>query len=408
MAMVGGLATVSAEGREVRYEDLARWLPEQNGQVAGALREAEAADVETGHLLRSFLPRVGAELGWENFRTGPYDFQSQPTASLGASLNLFRGGRDALEHQLRGEKSELAKVDAQRKLRTELRLVRRDYWDLIYLQESIRLVKDAIEQNAKNLAAAKRRVGAGMGAETDRYEFEIYQTQLEQELARLELQQKSAERKLGVALGVPVEERLQVVEPPHEHGEGWLPEGLTPEADLSSQGDSLQERIFDLQGAQAGRWWAPELDVYAHYSLYTFREREYPSQADRFETVFGAKLTFTLFDGLAQGATARADRRRAEAFRLRANQAYVGARVDFENARAQLKLTHDLVHGTERNVEQSQKYLHGTLSEYQRGLKNSPDVLSASQRYLEARRKFSELKREYNWTKADLMSMLGR
>jgi len=46
--------------------------------------------------------------------------------------------------------------------------------------------------------------------------------------------------------------------------------------------------------------------------------------------------------------------------------------------------------------------------EYRRGVKNSLDVLGASQRYLGFERQYAERRRDYQATKAELLSLLGR
>ncbi|MGZ3807531.1 MAG: hypothetical protein ACXVCE_05555, partial [Bacteriovorax sp.] len=48
----------------------------------------------------------------------------------------------------------------------------------------------------------------------------------------------------------------------------------------------------------------------------------------------------------------------------------------------------------ERSLTQSVKYRELTINEYKRGIKNSPDVISASDKRLEVERKILETKNE--------------
>jgi outer membrane protein len=122
----------------------------------------------------------------------------------------------------------------------------------------------------------------------------------------------------------------------------------------------------------------------------------------------GARLVLPIFDGLEGLAEARSAAKQAHAYEVRAAQTSRELLARFESSRQELKLAHDLVHGAERNVEQARQYLAATLSEYARGLKNSPDVLGASQRYVDSRRRLADLRRDYQLARADLLAMLGR
>ena len=74
---------------------------------------------------------------------------------------------------------------------------------------------------------------------------------------------------------------------------------------------------------------------------------------------------------------------------------------------AQLKLLHDQVHETEQNIARAERYYKITQSEYARGVKNSPDVLGASDKLFDARHSRLETIRDYQVAKSHLMSKLG-
>ncbi len=401
-------ACASAYGVELRYVDLEKHLSEKNGHVASAHLHADAAEAETGHLFRSYLPKITGSAGYEAFKTGFYAYDAQPFGVLEASLNLFQGGRDYVEHRLQSERRDLSSSEMRQKLRDELLKARRDFWALRFADEVLVSLRESLAQNDKYFQAASRRVSAGMGAETDRYEFEINRTELEQDIALTSLQRQNSERRLASTLGLDEAVTLELIEEPHQHDDANVPANLSRADQLEFEQAQINGNIAELQRNLGRLWWAPSLDVYASHGLYTFREKEYFLRDERFETVLGVKLTISLFDGWSGPSRSAAENLRAQAYREGARQTFREAHTDFENARAQLKLTHDLVHGTEKNLEQAQKYLRGTLSEYQRGVKNSPDVLSASQRILNFRRRLAELKRDYQIAKAELLATVNK
>ncbi len=58
-------------------------------------------------------------------------------------------------------------------------------------------------------------------------------------------------------------------------------------------------------------------------------------------------------------------------------------------------------------LEKGQEYLNAVLSDYSRGVKNSPDVLGATIKNLEFRKRFAELRRDYMMANARIEAMLA-
>src|SRR5215210_2132230 len=86
-----------AEEIKIRYDELPKLIEQRNNNVAAGKLDLDAAESVTGHLTRSYLPELGAHAGAEAFRTGPYAPTTQPLGGIDVSMNLFRGGKDAIE-----------------------------------------------------------------------------------------------------------------------------------------------------------------------------------------------------------------------------------------------------------------------------------------------------------------------
>ncbi len=78
------------------------------------------------------------------------------------------------------------------------------------------------------------------------------------------------------------------------------------------------------------------------------------------------------------------------------------------NLKEKLKANHELIHAADETLEKGTQYFKRTLDEYARGVKNSVDVLSASQKHIEFRVRTIELKREYLNAKTELLGLLGK
>ena len=400
---------IAAESIKVDFDTLERLVLSANQHVVGAKLQVDSAGKLQGHLTRSFLPQLNAHIGGERLKTGPFSQRNQAFGAIEARWNLFRGGRDYYEEKIRKEQTQASTQNFQQTQLFELTKARKAYWTLVYQRELIKILEDGLIQNENNLKSAVKRIQAGLVTETDRLEFEMYRSQLEQDLARLRLGASNSERNLSILLGYSAKTKLETSqEILHHHRDTYLDTVF----DAHQHRDVLElqanENVWSAQAQQTARWWTPSVDVFANYSLYTLRERDYEALSDRYEYVVGVQLSMSLFDGLQSPVAASSRSLKAEGIAKQAQQTANELAAQFEGAKQELKLTHDLLHASERSVQQAKLYFDRTQSEYVRGVKNSPDVFAATQKMIELRRRFIELKRDYQLAESDLLAMLGK
>ncbi len=393
----------------LNFDSLPSLVAEKNNHAKGAELVAQAAEKQTGHLVRSYLPTVELKAGAEQFTTGQEGSRTEPFGGIEAKINLFRSGNDLLENKIRKEELKLAQAQASATYREELKKVRKAYWTLVFQRELISLLEQSIKENDRNLVSANKRIRAGIATESDRIEFEMSRVELEQDISRLKLSNENIQRELATLLGYPSQTKFDsLLTVTHEHDDEVFKAVLKTEDHPQLIPSRTQASIASLKKSQARRAWLPRLDLFGTHFLYTFREREYEDQANRWDTAVGVQLTMSLFDGGASRSQAAALALESSGFQREALQTRNELETRFEGARAELKLTHDLVHDSETTIKKSERYISRTLDEYKRGVKNSLDVLNASSRYFEIRRRFAELRRDYQLARADLMELVGK
>ena len=391
------------------FEELPELVNKKNQHVSGAALKREAAERLTGFLARSYIPTLEAHVGGESFRTGSVAGETQPYGALELKLNLFRGGRDALEESTRQAQSRVARAGFEQTRLQELTQARHSYWALVYYREQVTLIDDALKQNETNLAAGNKRIKAGIATETDRIEFEMYRVQLGQDRARMILGAANSQRALNVLIGRAEGTPLETTQTlPHQHDDVILDAALETQTHRDIQALVAEGEIANSQQQLAYRWWAPSLDLYGSYSLYRFQDRSNTLLADRFEAAAGITLRMNVFDGLQSVASGDSSRLRAEGVRQETAQTARELSANFEGAKQELRLTHDLIHAGEQSVETGAEYLKRTQAEYARGVKNSPDVFSATEKYVNLRRRYAEIRRDYQIAKSDLLAILGK
>lgn len=391
----------------LNFEDLPKLIETRNNKATAARLDLTASEMRLGYFRRSFLPRVQAVAGRERFSTGPFPTMTEPFYGFTGTINLYRGGRDVLEDQARKAEKDGVSARSQQTYQNELFDARQLYWQLVYLREIKKLYLTSLDQNKKNLEKAQRLINAGLSTKVDRLEFEISDTQLRQDLIRFDVDISNAQRQLAALLGDPPETKYTTVERiPHIHDDPTANETMDFTLFRDVRAELANQLTLETSSQILRRWWVPNLDVYGESILYTFRERSFFTESDRVDTAVGIRLSLE-FDGFQQKIDGQAQAARAEASRLRAKQIKSESEAFFNTAKQELNLLHELIHEGEKNVEKGQEYLNAILSEYSRGVKNSPDVLGAILKNLEFRKRFAELRRDYVIANAKIESMLA-
>lgn len=404
-----GSTAAAQEAVPVAFLDLPGLVAGRNRAVSGAERMVDATRSRVGRLRRSFLPSLGAEAGTESFETGGYAGRTQPYGYLEARFNLYRGGRDRLAEEGLGVRQTAASAAAGGVLAAELAAARGLFWRLVSSREAVKLYEEALRQNGRLLETAKRRISRGLATETDRLEFEINGSQLQEEAERLVQASALLEIRLGAALGLPPGTRLVVPEVvAHEHDEALIAAPFDAAAHPEGRALAALARLSSIESEEARRWWVPSLDAYGGAYLYTLRERDSLRQSERDDRVIGARLTLPLFGGGVSRAEADALRIESEGISLRASQLESVLEAEARAAKLELSNMHGLIHYSEDRIAKGREYFSLTLNEYERGVKNSLDVLGASQRQGSLLRQDAERRRDYQLSKAALLSLLGR
>ncbi len=368
----------------------------------------EAAEDLKGSLTRSFLPKVALSYGRERYTTGPYYWVNQPYGGIEAKLNLYNSGKDQLESDSRNKRAAIAQIDASISRSLIISELRKAISHHAYLTEIKQILTDAIDLNETNLKNAQKRINAGLATTTDNLDFKHQKFELSQELDNLNFELGQVGRLIATLMGKDPQEVVEVQfsnsHPEHHHDEKMKTDSKTS---LFVKKAALESELAKLDQEKAKRWWAPSFDLYSYALRMTQKEREYPNPGQRNDVTFGFKISMPVFDG-GEGireSAARASLARAKESEARSRELQVER--EMQDAVRKLDLAHTLIHSAEENVKIMSDYRKGILNEYSRGVKNSPDVLQASVRWIEAKTRFAEIKKNYQFAKADALYLVG-
>lgn len=410
IGFLGMVNSVEAQTLDVSSESLKDILQSKNTRIQSAKLEHSASQERSGYLVRSFMPSIDIYGGQESFKTGTRPQRNQPSYGGEVSVNLYNGGRDLAESQIRDLDIERKNFQVMRVSSEELEKVRSSYWQSLFLKERLRITQGALEMNQQNLATAAKRIKSGVATDSDRFEFEMKSVDLKRELAELEVQLQNQLRLLKVQLGVEEEVSLNLIESyQHDHDEiNWSQ--MEERYQFLYKESEIQAQQYALASKQNHRSWQPSVDAFAAYNQFnrTVRAGEPDmTESERRETVVGLRASMSLSSGLEFRRQALASRQESLAARSLAEYQKRVVEADLKGDIATLKVLHDQVHEAEENIRRAEKYYRITKSEYMRGVKNSPDVLGAAEKLIGMQNKRIQIIKDYQVAKAFLISRMG-
>jgi outer membrane protein TolC len=370
---------------------------------------AEAARSREGYLERSFLPRVESFLGTEAFRMGTQPVSAEPIWRVDASVNLYNGGRDTLEEKLRAGFSRALTLDAEKDFAQELLSARKAYFEALSIAQLITIEESLLRLYEQHERRAARKFASGLTTESDMLQFDIAKKKTAQELKKLRGHANVVRTQLALLTGMQDHTKIEIPQTVEHPAEDDLKDE-TIHVDQIAEVAAIRERgtLLAMEASRQRASWYPQIDVYSSLVQFTSRDREVRPPRERQEWAIGIRLKMDLGDGwgatkeahgkalMAAASDTRADHRTAQILSLE------------HELRHELDLFHELMHDADQNIEQAEKALRLTLDEYERGLKNGPDVLQASQSLMETKRLATLHKRDYYLKRCELLSLLAR
>ncbi len=402
-------STTHAGEVRVKFEDLKPLIEGRNEQVQSSREEAKGSKRREGHFSRSFLPQIEAHAAQETFKTGTQSQKTQPEYGVEASVNLYNGGRDRIREKVFKLRSERKEFEVKASISTELAKARELFWTIAFHKNSKSLIKEMLEVNTRNLRAAQRRIKSGVATAIDRLEFEMNAIDLKRDLDQTELLIQAESRELLILIGHEPDDSL-IIESELEHSDEWESEikHTHKDHDFLVRPAELIAIEAETAAREASRSWLPKVDAYAGWNQFNQREEEPADETERRETVIGLRLKMSAFDWISSSHEADALRSEAAAAVLLANYKSKKNEAHVEREFDELKFLHAKVHEADENIVSAKKYYQLTQSEYGRGVKNSPDVLGASEKLFAMKLKRLAMIRDFQIARSHVLSKIGR
>jgi len=315
---------------------------------------------------------------------GPYLF-------LEGKINLFRGGRDSIQiekNNLEINKTSLATELAKRKLRIE---TFKFLSEINRLNAENELLTKEIKDNQLQRTMALKKVNAGLTTNVDILDFDIKEQNLNNRIAVNKLNLVTSEKNL-LAL-YSGKKQISDIEKQFSTGEVDI-DKLTPEGSISISAAKFEHELSILDKKSVRSEYSPVVDLEARWGQITPQHEFYKEK----EHQVLLNINIPLYTGRttsfkSQQAILEASQKERE-FR----QTEIESQTTFHNEQKKIETLKTLLSSYEQIFSKAERYKNLTVSEYKRGIKNSPDVISASDKLLEATTKILETKSELSVT----------
>jgi outer membrane protein TolC len=389
-------------------EQLLKEAETQNLDIKEAESQLKSSEALASAQYGRLMPQLSVEGGPQSTKFD--DEKNSGTTVYGkAEWNLYRGGKDSSELDKAKIKSDLDRKKYEAIKSKVVREVSRVYYELLFFIEGSDLKQKAIEMNQEQMKLAKLKKSSGFTSSADVIEFELREATLNSDLKMLSQLISEKSRELSVLIGRTDSSIPSLVK---GHLTREASTNLSKENVLSRLKESNIEiaetqaelKLSEKDAAIAKSGYLPSVDLEAKYGKIANEEKVF---ADNNNYSVMLKFSVPLFSGLETMNQTKSARSAVVARDAAASRKGLSVMADTENLFSQLSTLTERLNLEEKNLSKSEEYYKITLGEYRRGVKNSPDMVGASERLLEARIRNLEYRKDYYLTKLKIYELVS-
>lgn len=352
-------------------------------------------------------PKISVEGGPQSTKYD--DEKSNATALYGkAEWNLYNGGSDKAVMDLSKSEIEIQEKRLKYLKNKVKREVSKIYYELQFILESISLKQKALELNSQQMKIAKAKNSSGFTTSSDVLEFDLRDSTLQSDLVLLNQQLDQKSRDLDVLLSRKNQTAPEIVKG-HLTRETFTLNRDELLSKIQDNNDQLLLSKIELQLAetekrQAKSQFLPKLDLEARYGKLANDEKVF-NDKDNYSVIL--KFNVPLFSGFEDYNSVKSVSAKVASSQMAIDQKSISLNAELDSSLAEIKALNARLDLEEKNLERSEKYYKLTIDEYRRGVKNSPDMVGASERLLEARIRNLEYRRDLMLARAKIQELTG-
>lgn len=407
--LILNISFFSAYTKIYRMEDLINLAIQNNLQTR--IEEAKLSEIKTkiNREKSSYFPQLKGVIGTErrDSRSEPEINKNNFLAELRLDYDIYRFGET--KNKIKSLETLYQFQDKFKKIK-ELeikRLIKKEYYQYIYLREKLNLLKEEVIYNQDLRKKVTRKQKQGLVGKADGLEIEMREASLKLKILRFSEELKHTEDHIRRICYIDHDDAFQIQgQLPYEHFSFNFDDLTKAAKNSNSDSQRISARIEALNQklAASKSKSLPNLRLAASYGLMRLDEQETDNSL---EGHIGLFLVIPIFDGGYNKSYRDEVKAQLVVKRLERNNFYNKLDIDLHHGYEALLNLQKQVDLAQLNIKHCKNYFNNVMQEYRRGIKNSLDLVSARDRLLNFRLDLLSAKKGYQLAKVKLEEVSG-
>lgn len=386
LASPAGFASNNAQA----LQSLEQQMLANNPQVLALESKVEAQKATVQSRTGAYYPELALVAGYEENKT-----RLEPSAGylgyLNASWNIFKGGEDAYRREISSREARISQLDLELKKRALRRELRELYFQILAHKKQLLVLDEKEVFLKRQRQMADKKISAGLTSNVDGLEVDLEENSLfsERQAIASEISRLREDLRLLLHGDVP-EGAISATD-----SFIWAPKELPIEKVLLTnpaiQRQEFMEEVAQTKVSQQRSGFIPRLDLNASYGQIT---PAYSNPAQESESKVALLMTWNLFSGMTNYYESKAASFEAKSQSLEKKNTATEVKKTLVNLATQKDSLVKIHEFQIKRLSLVQKYYELTLAEYKRGVKNFPDLQSATSSFFEAKLKMIGLEKD--------------
>lgn len=366
---------------KLSFTDLPRLL--QNNDEVKSLQmneEAQASWVRASKA--SYLPSLDLVGSWQDDNSLKDDVSGN-SVYLQGSWNLYRGGKDQAVIAVSKKNQDIAKISNRITYQNILMQAENFFLDLWLAQKKLDIFQAELSISQTQKSMAQKKVQTGLTSHVDLLEFELRINYINMQINILTTQKSNSEKKLKKILKLADTEKINI----DYKFTPQAPSALDITQTLLYQKQVLAEEKTKEEKNIYQADFYPRIDLQTKYGTYS------PQHYSTFsmnhlddEKSVALVLTIPIFEGFKTSYEAQAKNQELHAVMSNNKQSLENLQSELDALNQEWVENNELLKLNQQRIQLAQKYYDLTIVDYNRGIKNSPDVVAATEHFFEAQR----------------------